>query len=341
MPEEKANVDIRNYLKRVWIAVSVAALVILIILLLKASINVVLMVLAGSLIALFFHGFADLIQRKIKLSHRWSMVIAIGSTFLLLILLFWLIGSKVESQLTQLSDKFPTMLDQAKSRLNETPVGQKILDQTSGQNSKKLISSVRRFFSSTFGVLGDLYVILFLGIFFTAGPSTYKKGIIALIPPKGKKEGENVLNILGHNLKNWLKGKFFSMAVVAVLTAIGLSIIGVPMIFALAIIAGVLNFIPNFGPIIAMIPAVLIGLSQGVNTALIIACLYIFIQALESNLITPTVQKKLVSIPPALIIIGQLIVGSLTGYLGIILATPVVLIIMTLVQQLYIKKQDE
>lgn len=111
------------------------------------------------------------------------------------------------------------------------------------------------------------------------------------------------------------------------------------MVFALAIIAGILNFIPNFGPIIAMIPAVLIGLTQGINTALIVAGLYILIQMVESNLITPMVQKRLVNIPPALIIIGQLIIGSVTGYLGIILATPVVLIIMVIVNELYVKKQ--
>lgn len=181
---------------------------------------------------------------------------------------------------------------------------------------------MQRFFSSTFGVLGDIYVILFLGIFFTADPKIYKNGIVALIPADKKDEANEVLNKLAHNLKSWFKGKLFSMAVVAVLTGIGLSIVGVPMIFALAIIAGILNFIPNFGPIIAMVPAVLIGLSQNINTALIIAGLYILIQMLESNVITPMVQKKLVSIPPALIIIGQLVVASFTGYLGIILATP-------------------
>ena len=90
------------------------------------------------------------------------------------------------------------------------------------------------------------------------------------------------------------------MFVVFVLTSIGLLIIGVPLWLVLAIIAGLLNFIPNFGPLIAMIPAVLVGLLQGPQTALLIAGLYMLVQFLESNLITPTVQQKLVSIPPAL-----------------------------------------
>ncbi|MFD0793445.1 AI-2E family transporter [Mucilaginibacter litoreus] len=315
------------------------ALLVVVLLLVRATFNVFMMMLAASLIALYFHGLADLIERKTKLGQRWSMTISIAGSFLLLLALMFLVGSKVQSQVEQLSSNFPSMVEEAKGRLNESAVGRKVLEQFSGDNAKKVAGPARQFFSSTFGVLGDLYVILFLGIFFTASPGIYKKGIIALVPADSETAAEDILDKLGNKLKNWLKGKIFAMAVVAVLTAISLAIVGVPMIFALALIAGVLNFIPNFGPIMAMVPAVLIGLSQGTDTALLIVGLYILIQVIESNFITPLVQNKLVSIPPAMIIAGQLIVGSLTGYLGIILATPLVLIVMVLVQELYIKKK--
>lgn len=320
--------------------VAIVALFIIVILILRSTFNVLLMVLAASIIALYFHGFADLIERKLKLSHKWSMFISLAGSFLILGLLFWLIGSRVQSQITDLRDKLPSMVEQAKSQVSQYSWGRELINQTSGENSKKLMATAGRFFSSTFGVLGDLYIILFLGIFFTADPAIYKKGIIALVPPGRKEEGKELLQELGAKLKSWLKGMIFSMFIVATLTGIGLSIIGVPMFFALAIIAGILNFIPNFGPLIAMVPAVLIGLTLGMDTALIVAGLYIFIQALESNLITPSIQKKLVSIPPALIILAQLVIGSITGYLGIILATPVLLIIMVMVNQLYVKKQE-
>ena len=329
----------KSFIKKVWITAGIAVFMVLVVLLLRASVSVLLMILAGALVALFFHGFAGLIGRKTKLSHKWSMALSIVLTFLFIVLTSWLMGSRIQSQVEELSSKFPAMVEQAKSQLNRSAIGQKILDQTSGQDSAKLVSSVKNFFSSTFGVLGDLYIILFLGIFFTADPKVYRTGVLALVPKPYKKEGEHVLNELAHNLTSWLKGKLFSMAVVAVLTGIGLAVLGFPLVLTLALIAGILNFIPNFGPIIAMVPAVLIGLSLGMNTALTVAGLYIFIQMLESNLITPMIQKKLVSIPPAMIIIGQLVVGSLTGYLGIILATPVVLIIMVLTKELYVKKQ--
>lgn len=324
-----------SFVKKVFIV----ALFIIVIWMLKSTFSVLLMILAASIIALYFHGLAGLIERKFKLSGKWSMALSLLSTVVIIILLSWLIGAKVQAQINDLSNQLPELAARAKDELKQYTWGQAILDQTSGQGSEKLISTAKRFFNSTFGVLGDIYIILFLGIFLTADPNTYKNGIIALVPRQHKQEGNQILKELGQTLKSWFKGKLFSMAVVAVLTGIGLSIVGVPMVFALAIIAGILNFIPNFGPIIAMVPAVLIGLTQGMNTALIVAGLYILIQMLESNLITPMVQKKLVSIPPALIIIGQLVVGSLTGYLGIVLATPVVLIIMVLVKELYVKKQ--
>ena len=157
---------------------------------------------------------------------------------------------------------------------------------------KKAQDFANTFFKSTFGVFGDIYVVLFLGIFFTVSPELYKRGIVQLIPIKGQKKGEDVLNKLGDNLKKWLKGTIFSMTVVMILTSIGLSILGVPMWLALAIIAGILNFIPNFGPLIAMIPAVLVALMQSPTTAAIVAGIYIVIQVVESNFITPWCSKN-------------------------------------------------
>ncbi len=182
--------------------------------------------------------------------------------------------------------------------------------------------------------------MLFIGIFFTVSPKTYVDGFIKLIPAKAKAKTEDVVNKIGLTLTKWLKGQLLAMLIVAILTAIGLTIVGIPMALVLALIAGLLNFIPNFGPLIAMIPAVLVALMQGVNTALFVAGLYILIQMIESNLITPQIQKKLINMPPALIIIAQLFMGVLTGGLGLILATPLTAILMVVIQETYVKKQD-
>jgi predicted PurR-regulated permease PerM len=264
----------------------------------------------------------------------------VTGTLLLAIGLFWLIGSKIQAQAAQLSDTLPTTIENAKSQLSQNPIGKNLVEKASSPETiKKAKAIASTFFKTTFGVFGDIYVVLFLGIFFTVSPGVYKKGIVDLIPKKGQKKGEDVLNKLGENLKKWMKGKLFAMFVVFVLTSIGLIILGIPLWLVLAIIAGLLNFIPNFGPLIAMIPAVLIGLMQGPSTAAIVAGMYILIQVVESNFITPMVQQKLVSIPPALIISAQLLISPLTGGWGLVLATPLMLIIMVLVQELYIKER--
>jgi predicted PurR-regulated permease PerM len=114
-----------------------------------------------------------------------------------------------------------------------------------------------------------------------------------------------------------------------------------PLWLVLALLAGFISFIPNFGPLIALIPAVLVGLMEGPQTALMVAGLYILIQVVESNFITPLVQQKLIQLPPALIILSQVIMGVLTGGWGLILATPLMVIVIVLIQELYLNERNQ
>lgn len=129
------------------------------------------------------------------------------------------------------------------------------------------------------------------------------------------------------------------MFVVFVLTAIGLAILGVPLWLVLALLAGLISFIPNFGPLIALIPAVLVGLMQSPQTALWIIGIYVLIQFIESNFITTIIQQKMIEMPPAIIISAQLILGALTGSWGLILSTPLTVVVIVLTKQLYIEKR--
>lgn len=336
------NFNELSYLKKVWIKGGIYALIVILILLFKATFSVFLLILAGALIAISLRGLSGFLCRKTKWKEGVCLSISVIGTILIVIGLVWLIGAKVQSQITELSDTLPKTIENAKAQLSQSPVGKKIVEKASSpQAIKKAQDLAGSFFKSTFGVFGDIYVVLFLGIFFTVSPGIYKKGIVQLIPKKRQQKGEDVLDKLGENLKKWLIGKIFAMAVVMILTAIGLAIIGVPMWLVLAIIAGLLNFIPNFGPLIAMIPAVLVGLMQSPSTAALVAGMYILIQVVESNFITPLVQQKLIKTPPALIITAQLLISPLTGGWGLVLATPLMVIIMILVQELYIKERDK
>jgi predicted PurR-regulated permease PerM len=331
-----------SFTRKVWIAGGILSLIVVMLLIVKATFNVLILVFAGVLIAVYFRGLSGLICRKTHWKDSLCLLISIIGSILLIIGLFWLIGAKVQSQAEQLRQTLPTTIANAQAKLNATSFGQKIVEKISSPDTLKKGQQIAgQFFSSTFGVFGDLYVVLFLGIFFTASPKLYTEGIVKLVPKEGRPKADEVLTTAGDSLKKWLKGQIFAMFVVFIFTAIGLLIIGVPVWLVLALIAGLLNFIPNFGPLIAMIPAVLIGLMQSPLTAALVAGLYILVQMVESNFITPMVQKKLLDIPPALIIMAQLFIGPLTGGWGLVLATPILVFLIVLVQQLYIKPQDE
>jgi len=116
---------------------------------------------------------------------------------------------------------------------------------------------------------------------------------------------------------------------------------GIPAALVLGLITGILEIIPNLGPLIAMIPGVLLAFTISTNTAIIVALIYIVSQTIVANIVTPLIQKKMINLPPALTLISQLIMGTLSGALGIILAVPLLAILIIMVDELYVKKIDQ
>jgi predicted PurR-regulated permease PerM len=331
-----------SFQKKVWITTAIVAFFVIVIWIAKAIFNVLLLLLAGALIAIYFVGFGRLIARKLHLRSGLSLGISTIFSLLLLVGFLWFSGNRISQQVSDLKEVLPAAIDNVEKSLSKSTIGSKILETVNSEDvSGKASALAQTFFKSTFGVLGDIYIVLFLGIFFTVSPKSYTDGIVTLIPPAGKEKAGAVISKLGESLSRWLKGQILAMFVVFALTAIGLVILGVPMWLVLSLIAGLLNFIPNFGPLIAMVPAVLIGFLQGPTTALIVAALYILVQTLESSLVTPQIQKKMLNVPPALIIIAQLVMGVLTGGWGLILATPLMVVLMVMVQELYLKRYEE
>jgi predicted PurR-regulated permease PerM len=330
-----------SYVVKVWQTVAIAALLIIVILIARVAFNVLLLALAGSLIAVYFHGLGDFIQRRTKLNRKWAMFISVAGTIVIICGLTWFIGAKIQIQVTELSNSLPHTISTAKAKLNQTPVGQKVLESLSGDNSTKLYDTVQTFFSTSFGVLGDIYLILFLGIFFTASPSLYKDGILVLVPQNKKELGMHIIDRISLSLKGWLKGMMVSIVLITVLISVALTIIGIPMTMVLGLITGILELVPNLGSLLAMIPGVLLALTIGTGTAIIVASLYIISQTIVANIVTPLIQKKMINLPPALTLISQLIMGALSGALGIILAVPLLAILIILVDELYVKKINE
>ena len=330
-----------TFVRKVWITVGIIALTVTSLLLFKTFFGILLLVLAGVLMAIYFHGCAYWLQKGTHLPSKFAVLASVLLNFIILGLFFWFVGARLQAQVAELSDTLPSTIENAETWLKQYPAGQKVISYLSNSgDSIKTRATIKTFFSSSFGILSDTYIILLLGLFFTASPKSYKNGVIKLLPSKAKNEGKKLLDDLHKVLKDWVKGQIFGFLFIAVLTGIGLWIIGMPLVLTLALVAGLMNFIPNFGPIIALVPALLLALTIDTTTALIVICLYTGIQIVQSAVMDPMIQKKMTNLPPALVIFAQVAMGILGGFWGVLLATPMMAILATIIKNLYIDRQS-
>ena len=199
------------------------------------------------------------------------------------------------------------------------------------------VSSVMQLLSRTLRALSYAFVVIVVGLYLAYEPRPYFDGAVRLAPKPRRARIREVLHAIGHALRWWLGGRLMSMAVVGILTAIGLMILGVPLAFLLAVIAGVLSFIPFLGPIFGFIPAALIALTQDPALVPQVGLVFIIVQLLESHAITPIIQRRATSLLPAILVAVQVFFGVLAGILGVLLAAPITVAVTVAVQMLYVE----
>ena len=331
-----------SFVQRVSIAVSITLLAILLLWLLGSAFNVLLLVLAAVLIALPLRAGATWLHRRTGWPEGVALVLFVLVVVGVLTGIVWLVVTRVGDQFGQLQQQLPEALRSLQQRLAHTGWGQRLAAQDLDyekmlKGGSGWLSRVTGVLSSTVSLLADAYIVLFLALFLVIQPGLYRSGILLLIPPAGRPRGGQVLAKLNQTLVKWLLGQLFSMTVVGILSSLGLWALGVPLAGALGLFAGLITFIPNLGPVLSMVPAVLLALLHSPQQALYVVALYLGIQLIESNLLTPLVQKKLIAMPPALILVAQLVLGLYAGTLGLVLATPIMAIILVLVKMLYVQ----
>jgi predicted PurR-regulated permease PerM len=186
------------------------------------------------------------------------------------------------------------------------------------------------------GALGSCLLIVFGGIYLALDPRLYRDGLIKLVPPAIQSNVGVTLDDAGQALKRWLRGQVVAMLLVGVFTSLGLWLSGVPSAFALGVIAGLAEFVPIIGPILAAIPALLIASSQDLQTVALALAVLVVIQQVESNFITPLIADRMVSIAPAVGLFAVVAMGVLFGPLGLLLGFPLVVVIDVAVRRLYV-----
>jgi predicted PurR-regulated permease PerM len=184
-----------------------------------------------------------------------------------------------------------------------------------------------------------LFLVTFIIMLFVAfDPHLYLRGLIWLVPQQHEATARKTLERLTVAMRWWMLGRFISMLIIGVLTSLGMWLIGMPAPLALGAIAGLFSFVPNIGPIAAAVPGMLLAVAVGPWMALWVAGVYLGTQLIESNFIEPLVEQSTVSVPPAVLIVTQLVMAAIWGAWGMLVATPLLVVLMVLVQQLYVRK---
>jgi predicted PurR-regulated permease PerM len=197
----------------------------------------------------------------------------------------------------------------------------------------RLLGGGFTFFSSSLGVIFNLLLVIVLTLMLLADPAPYRKSFIRLFPSFYRRRVDEILDKCQVALRGWLVGILFNMFVIASLSFVGLLFLRVPLALAQAALAGILTFIPNIGPALSVIPPIAIALLDTPWKALAVLILYILIQQVESNLLTPYVMAQQVSLLPAITLLAQVFFATFFGFLGLFLALP-----LTVVAQVWLKE---
>lgn len=295
-----------------------------------------LTVFAGILLAVFLHGLSSFLGHWTGLGRGWSLGV-VGVTLLVVVGAGgWLLGPQVAEQIDDLWRQLSVRLEWFARILESYGWGQEIRSRLAS-SAGELAAGLRGAFQVAAGLIGTFAVILFLGIYIAAEPGVYTGGLVRLVPRQRRTRASAILEELGETLGWWLIGRAFSMVVVGILVWLGLSLLGVKLAVTLGLLAGLLDFIPYIGPVIAAVPAIAIAFADGPQQAAYVALLYIAVQSGESYLLTPLVQRRAVSLPPALTLSAQILGGLFFGLLGVAMATPLAAAGIVLVRRLYVE----
>lgn len=205
------------------------------------------------------------------------------------------------------------------------------------QVARSLFSNFFLFFRKTLAIIINALLVLVVTLMLLANPKAYRRAFVCLFPQFYRARVQHILDRCETSLVAWGMGILFNMLVISMLSFIGLALIDIPLPIGNAFLAGILTFIPNVGPILSVIPPAVLGALEAPWKGLAVIGLYILIQQLESNFLTPLVMKRQVALLPAVTLISQLVCGILFGFLGLFLALPLVVTGQVWIQELVVK----
>lgn len=304
--------------------------------------EVILLAFAGALLAIILHACADWVERHTpksigpKLSYTATVL---GIVILACLIAYWLVPHII-SEAGQITKIIPQSIAQLTAYLDKTDWGRYIVQAAHRMMSHPSAGPQVRTITDDVGkAIEGAVVILVVGLYGALNARDYTQGLLALIPEQRRKRVAHVSQQVVYTLRWWLIGQLIPMAVLGVVTMVGLWALGVPLAFALGLLTGVMIFIPYVGSWIAFVPTVLVSLTISPDTAIYVTVLYLAVHAIEGYVLTPLVQKRAVLLPPVLTILSQLFMWKVSGLLGVALATPIAAAALVIVKTVYLHEE--
>lgn len=365
----------RSFARRALIATGIAIGLGALAMFLWYSMYVLMLAFAAVLVGVLLRGAAEWVALKTGMRVGWGLAAVVLGLLAFFVVLGLFVAPSVVGQVENLADQLPQSIQRAEDSLRKYSWGRRILGDQATQaasppasqpttrpatqpaqptsqptSQPTLVSKVVEVGSGPGAVqratrmvnrllqgLLALFVVLVTGIYLAAHPAMYVRGVLLLAPHARRPRYREVLGRLAFTIRWWMIGQLIPMVVIGIITAVGLKLIGVDMWLILGLLAALFNFIPNFGPLISGVPAFLLALAQSPTKAMWVVVLYLVAQNLEGYVLTPLVQRKAVQLPPALLILFQVLAGLLLGFLGVILAAPLLAVVVVAVKMLYVE----
>ena len=299
--------------------------------------DLVLLVFAAILFAIALRALASAVTRATGVNDGLSFLVAAAAIAAGIGLFIAVLGAQLQAQLMQLGDQLPELLSPLEAWLGVGNMGDWLAERAEAIiNETTLMSRIAGLSGTAATVLVNVVLVVVAGFYIGYRPGLYLNGFLLLFPPHLRGRTEETLGALDAALRRWLAGQVAAMLVVGALTFLGLWLLGMESALALGFIAGILEFVPFLGPVLAAAPALALALAVDPVMALWVLALYVVIQQVEGNLLNPLIQQHAVSLPPAVTLFALLAFGILFGPLGVFLATPLAVVCLVTVKQLWV-----
>ena len=302
---------------------------------------VLLLSFGGVLIAVLLRHVAMVVCRLLPLPPGAGVGIVVLGLVVLLVTFTVVVGPRIAEQVGQLGASLANAARELDVYLQDRDWGRFLIERlgqgAQGVQDFDLVGALTGTVSTLIGAAANVVVIVTVAIFLSIDPGLYRRGALHLVPlPRRERAGE-VLDALGRGFWLWIVGQGIDMLFVGLAVGLGLWAIGVPLPVPLAVIAGVTNVVPYLGPFIGAAPAVLIAFAHDPTLAAWTALLFLVVQQLEGNVLQPVIQKRATALPPVLTILAVVGFGVLFGLVGVLVATPLLLVILITVRMLYVE----